>query len=312
MKKISFIVACYNLKEYIIRCLETLVSQNIPTSEYDIIVVNDGSSDDSLALITEFAHLHDNIRIIDQQNQGLSEARNSGFRTVNSKYVWFIDGDDWISHNCLHDLLHVCEQNNLDMFGVAPSIPYQDDFQSVYNAAISVSPVLPGKERLLTGLYIVGAWAYIFKTDFLHNNNLWFKKGIYFEDVEFISRVLYCAQRVALLEGFSVYNYFVRENSICNSFSSLHISSTLAVARSLVDFSETTASQRVMQQRFKELAADMVLFGLKMMKTQREEFIQVKKFLVQTRKDNLYPFLLCGTTAKKKIFIFYCGMCAHA
>ncbi len=106
MIKISIIVAAYNIENYIRKCIESVVSQL--TEETELIVVNDGSTDNTSMLLTELQkkfHFH----LVNQSNKGLSGARNSGIKVANGKYLWFIDGDDWITDNALIQLLpHTC------------------------------------------------------------------------------------------------------------------------------------------------------------------------------------------------------------
>ena len=128
MSKLSFIVPVYNMEEYVGRCLNSLLNQDIPFTEYEIIVVNDGSTDSSLKILHEYAEKHANIRIVTQENKGLSAARNIGLREATGEYIWHIDSDDWIVENCASRLLELCKRDDLDMLEVAPSIAATPNF----------------------------------------------------------------------------------------------------------------------------------------------------------------------------------------
>lgn len=100
--KLSIIVPVYNVEKYIIKCISSLLCQDY--ADYEIIIVNDGTEDRSIKLIQQnFDDLR--IRIINQENQGLSQARNTGMKEACGEYVWFFDSDDWVSENVLGNIV---------------------------------------------------------------------------------------------------------------------------------------------------------------------------------------------------------------
>ena len=86
---LSIIIPVYNVEDYIIKCLNSCVSQDIPLESYEIIAVNDGSKDSSLQKLNQFSKDYSNIRVISQENKGLSGARNTGLREAKGDYIWF-------------------------------------------------------------------------------------------------------------------------------------------------------------------------------------------------------------------------------
>ena len=95
MNKISIVVPVYNVKEsYLTKCLESIIHQTM--KEIEIILVDDGSSNDSLKICNKFAEKDKRIIIIQQKNQGVSVARNNGIKISNSEYIMFVDSDDWL------------------------------------------------------------------------------------------------------------------------------------------------------------------------------------------------------------------------
>ena len=105
MLKLSIIIPVYNVEKYIEKCLVNCAQQDCCTDSYEIIVVNDGTKDNSLAIAEDVARRYDNIYITSQLNAGLSEARNKGLSLAKGEYVWFVDSDDWIDTNCLTDIM---------------------------------------------------------------------------------------------------------------------------------------------------------------------------------------------------------------
>ncbi len=98
---LSIIIPVYNAEKFIHDCLNSLLNQDISAEEYEIICVNDGSTDNSLAILQDYAKSNPNVVVIDKPNGGVSQTRNKGLAASRGEYVWFIDSDDWIARNCL-------------------------------------------------------------------------------------------------------------------------------------------------------------------------------------------------------------------
>lgn len=113
MYKISAVIPIYNVSEHLVRCLDSVISQSLPF--FEIVLVNDGSTDNSGSIADDFAKKHDNIRVIHQANQGLSAARNAGLDVLSGEYVVFIDSDDYISSSANEKLLSILQQSDADI-----------------------------------------------------------------------------------------------------------------------------------------------------------------------------------------------------
>ena len=104
--KLSIIVPVYNVEKYIVKCISSLLDQQ--TNDYEIIIVNDGTKDKSIDLIKKTFN-DSKIAIIEQENQGLSAARNTGVRHSKGEYIWFVDSDDWITEGCVDKLIPILD-----------------------------------------------------------------------------------------------------------------------------------------------------------------------------------------------------------
>ena len=104
MKKISLIVPVYNVEDFVARCLNSLLEQNMSYEDYEIIIVNDGSTDSSLEIIQPYLEKYPNCKLIDKPNGGLSSARNAGLNVALGEYIWFVDSDDFIMPNLLDEI----------------------------------------------------------------------------------------------------------------------------------------------------------------------------------------------------------------
>lgn len=222
MIKISLIIPTYNVEKYLEKCILSCINQDLPSDEYEIIIVNDGSTDTSLEIATRLAEEYHNIQIISQENKGLSGARNTGLLAAQGTYVWFIDSDDWIDTNCLSEMLSQAFSCDLDVLMFDLKFTYEDGTvkkkTTVQSSQRSQSKIYSGLEFLnkLYGLQTY-AWLFIIKRDFLIDNNLSFAEGIYYEDMDFSPRMLLQAKKIKYLPR-NIYNYFQRPGSILNSY----------------------------------------------------------------------------------------------
>ena len=214
--KLSVVVPIYNVEVYLRRCLDSLINQTM--DDYEVILIDDGSSDKSGAIADQYEKEYKIIKVIHQQNKGLSGARNTGLRAAHGKYVVFVDSDDWIEINTLKLLVNEAERWNLDV-GVA-------DFRYVYENGVETenlekplrcSEALTGpiffkdSMKILSSLATV--WKSIYRTSFLIENHLFFREGFNHEDEEWTPRVYLKAQRVKNIP-IIFYNYFIHTDTI--------------------------------------------------------------------------------------------------
>lgn len=233
MIKISLVIPVYNVEKYLEKCLNSCVNQDIPIDEYEIIIVNDGTKDNSLNIANEFEQKYSNIKVYSQENQGLSATRNRGLFLANGEYVWFIDSDDWIERNCLKSVIEEIQGNDLLVMGYIEA--YDDESR---NKVISYkNHNLRNGKQLLSERFFPQAQMYIYRRTFLLESNLKFFEGIYHEDTEFTPRMLYFADKIKILNE-PIYYFYKRPNSITTSSNPKKAFDCIIVAKSLSVFSE--------------------------------------------------------------------------
>lgn len=98
---LSIIIPVYNMEKYLEQCLLSCMNQDLPPEDYELVCINDGSQDKSLTILRSFEQKYSNVVVIDQVNQGVSAARNTGVERAKGDYIWFVDSDDMIKPNCL-------------------------------------------------------------------------------------------------------------------------------------------------------------------------------------------------------------------
>ena len=229
--RLSIVIPVYNVERYIDRCLASCVQQNLPTSDYEIIVVNDGTPDKSMDVVRAYAQSHSNIVVIEQENKGLSEARNTGLRIAQGDYVWFVDSDDWIETDCLKSLTDQMFEYELDALQI-PIITVCDEGKNYpYDYSGLANAVYSGKELHVRSQYKYPAQFTLYKRTFLHNNNLDFCSGLYHEDMDFSPRAYFFAQRIGFYSSPVYYYEQGNSSSIMHNRSNKHVKDMLLIIR---------------------------------------------------------------------------------
>lgn len=207
--KFSIIVPVYNVEAYLDDCLTSLQSQEY--TDFEVICVNDGSTDGSREILSEWESQFSKMKIIDRANGGLSAARNTGLQAACSDYVVFVDSDDWVESTMLSRL--AAEANGKDMICFAcrrtDNNSYdiltqeQSDGWCYYNHHALEARIVP----------FVCVWQRCYRREFLMDNSLRFREGILHEDNEFTPRACLKSKRVKVIPDV-LYNYRIRSGSI--------------------------------------------------------------------------------------------------
>ena len=205
MIKVSVIVPVYNVEKYLEKCLDSLVNQTL--KEIEIIIVNDGSPDNSQKIIDRYAKKHKNIKAYIKENGGLSDARNYGIKKATGEYISFIDSDDYIANDMLEIMYNKAKNNRLDIV-VCDTINVYENGHEVYitsNYNYSNNNI---KNYLLSPPM---ACSRLYNRTLL--DKLHFKKGIYYEDLELTPKLVRYTSKVGFVnEG--LYYYLQRNGSI--------------------------------------------------------------------------------------------------
>lgn len=239
--KLSIIIPVYNVEQYIEKCLASCLEQNIPQSDYEIIVVNDGSLDGSLAIAERIAATASNMTIVSQKNGGLSAARNKGLSLAKGEYVWFIDSDDTIKENCLKSIVEQCFSQDLDLLAICAANIIEN--QAIRRFSYTDKAIVSGIEVLKSGMMQHCAPFTIYRTRLLKENNMEFYIGIYHEDSEWSPRVYFFAKRIGFTNDI-LYFVTINPNSITRSVNPQKGFDYLTVANSIDRFYNTSTNKR--------------------------------------------------------------------
>ena len=210
--KFSVIVPVYNVEAYLEQCLESLKVQDY--GDFEVVCVNDGSTDGSREILTAWESRMPQMRIIDRKNGGLSAARNTGLEAATGDYIVFVDSDDWVESTMLGTLATAIDNEDMVCFacqrtdsGRSDTLSTeQNDGWSYYNRHALETRIVP----------FVCVWQRCYRKQFLLDNSLWFREGILHEDNEFTPRACLKAKSIKVIPDV-LYNYRVRPNSIMTS-----------------------------------------------------------------------------------------------
>lgn len=228
--KLTIILTVYNKEKYLHKAFEALLNQKeAKEGDYEVLAVNDGSSDGSTAILEEYAIKDSRVRILAQQNQGLSMARNNGVDAALGEYVWFVDADDVISTNAVKLICQAIDSNP----DVIPIYAKTDGKPFVRNAVDVKTKT--GKDVLINRHWEQCGVFWILQRKFLFDNNLRFMPGVYHEDAEFTPRMLYTAKTVKVIPEV-LYTVYVDENGITQVPRAKRAFDYLIVAESISKF----------------------------------------------------------------------------
>lgn len=210
--KISIIIPVYNVAQYLRQCLDSVLSQSY--NNIEIIIVNDGSTDDSLSICEEYLQKDERILLLNKANGGLSDARNFGLPKATGDYIWFVDSDDWIVANAIEILVANLSKMRCEVLGFS-FINYFEDTHKFSDIAYSQSiGVTTGNDYILKSTFFFpSAWSHIYSRAFLEKHQLTFKVNQLHEDDYFNFGCFGRITSIAKIED-GLYYYRRRENSI--------------------------------------------------------------------------------------------------
>lgn len=199
--KLSIIVPVYNVEKYIRPCIESIFRQGLDDSDFEIIIVNDGTKDRSMEMITDIISQHQNITVIHQENQGLSVVRNNGIALAKGEYILMPDSDDLLIEHSLPKLLEAALYTKADLV-VADFLEMKDEEIDKMNGNLPQQEKFTFKEKTGEQLILEDlnphecyVWRTLFRKAFIIENNIKFVPGIYIQDVPFTHECYIKAQK---------------------------------------------------------------------------------------------------------------------
>lgn len=276
--KFSLIIPVYNVEAYLTTCIESCEKQDIPQSEYELIVVNDGSTDSSLSIIKQLSAKYSNISVISQINKGLSGARNTGIKNISGEYVWFIDSDDFISENVLGGLYSCLKEFDLEVLHIG--YQYVDNGgNKLAQLSLDRNKVIMDGISFLNKIQLDGfyAWSFIFKTSLLIKHSFGFKERIIFEDNEIIPEIILKSKRISSYSNVA-YCYRQRENSLVHTVTLKMTDDLFSVCKKYKNYSQDITRSKQEKEIFRNLFTEfMISYYVLLSKIEKREYPLAKQ-----------------------------------
>ncbi len=206
MAKVTIIIPVYNSEKYIGKCLDSILKQTY--KDFEILVINDGSKDNSKNIIDEYVQKYPKvIKAIHQENMGVSKTRNKAIKLVNTKYIMFMDNDDFIDEDYIEVLINNAQQQDQDIVISGYRRPNQDG---------KILKQMKLQNEQWSKMMVLAPWAKIYKKDYIIENNIEFLDNNIGEDVYFNLQAMLLSDKIKIIDYIG-YNWFFNTASVSNT-----------------------------------------------------------------------------------------------
>lgn len=230
MAKVSVIVPVYNTEQYIEKCLESLVNQTL--DDIEIVLINDGSTDESLSIMTKYKEKYaDKILLISQENAGQGVARNLGISKCSGEYIGFVDSDDYVNLSMYETMWEKANEENLDL--VECRYQYIDEKNKELKQYGDVRPYRDCNDMFIDPL--VSPWNKLVKADILKRINSVFAEGVIYEDTAFFLKIIPHIKKSGFVDQALVY-HINRGTSTMNANKNKRVGDIFKVLKGIIDY----------------------------------------------------------------------------
>lgn len=283
----------YNASQYIERCLNSIYHQGLNVNEFEVIVINDGSTDNSLEIVKDYLTSYKNIRFFSQKNSGQGAARNLGIKYATGEYILFLDSDDFLLPQSINKILSIVKHVSCDVINflmevelptgnVKESYLYHYDYDKIYS----------GKELLLrTGINIGSACSSLYKRSFILQNNIFFPVDMKHEDVFFSYQIYTFASRVIFTKTHAYYYCWHPDSTDRNkSYENLKLLqlSDISQAYYLNKLSLDKRVNKELREHLKKIS-NSTLMSLFWSILRNSSVLSKREFKEECRRRGLYP-----------------------
>ena len=218
---LSIIIPVYNLQDYVVKALDSIYDQNEDEKLFEVIVVDDGSTDNSLAVITEYAIRHTNIHVYTQPNGGVSRARNLALQQVNGYYLTFLDADDRFANNSLSQLFRLIQgTSSADVFYCRTFVLYPSGEKEshLWQYHFNTEKPYDGND-MIAFHYVNGGsvWGGLYRTSYIREQQLSFAEDVANAEDTIFNYILYSRNPRIMFADIRLNNITVREGSASRS-----------------------------------------------------------------------------------------------
>ena len=262
--KLSIIIPMYNAEPYIRKCLASCLDQDLPFTEYEIVVVDDGSGDGGPAIVEEVAAVAASegkamVRVLRQAIAGQGAARNRALEIAEGDYIWFVDADDWIRSRCLAELLSLAEGFDVLAFGATNYAVSEGNLVAQDVFSYPEDRVTTGREHFIRVNERVKVCPpfYLFRRTFLLDHSLRFPVGLFHEDAQFTPEAVLLAGPMRITRG-TYYGRLIRAGSTMQSLNFNRIRNLHSVAANLMEFKVSQKMDTTLGRAFDSYLSNIV------------------------------------------------------
>lgn len=220
MPKVSVIIPVYNAEKYLHKCVDSVINQTL--DDIEIILVDDGSTDNSPVICDDYERKHDNIKVFHKENGGLSSARNMGMDKATGEYIGFVDSDDYIAPEMYEKLYHASKKLGCDMAICNYQVVKDSNMLSIgkiefpENRRVNQNEVRTLMQTSNKRGFLWFVWKSIYKRDLLQQNGVRFIEGNIIEDTPFNMEAMLCSEGIVFFNE-PLYYYEQTDNSLMRS-----------------------------------------------------------------------------------------------
>ena len=299
--KISIVIPVYNVEKYLQECVDSVVKQSYKNIE--IILVDDGSKDNSPKLCDELAKADDRIKVIHKENGGLSSARNTGMKVITGDYFVFLDSDDyWVDLDFLKNIVNekLIMKPDIIVFGYLKYKKLLEEYtrnKDLENQINCVTKRETFKQLILNDKLHSPAWNKIFSSKLL-SKDTFFIEGIYSEDIDWIARMIILANKIMYYDDY-IYFYRENENSITHSITRKNIIDLVGQIKRVVAYSEKIKNEDYYEWYMNYCAYQYITFLNNVVTIDKKE--DVSEFVEEMKS---YTYLLNYHNNKKVDLVY--------
>lgn len=296
---LSIIIPLYNAEKYIKRCIQSIYAQNLNSNNFEVLVINDESSDEGPEIVNRLIKQHPNLFLFHQKNQGPGVARNKGREKSKGNYIYYLDADDYLSPNGFTGLVDKMKERKLQVLGFSSTIarPEKDLVSITDNDKKQLEPVMSGYEFLAKYRYRNEVWWYIIEKDYLNQIDLSFDNSRMMEDIRFTMELFLKAQRVAFLP-IKIHHYFEHPDSILHTTEKVHFNNLIKdFRRTVKEFKpiiarlNTNSTQHInVLHKLKARQESFVFFTIIRFLKSDLAYSELNNILSEAKSCNAYPF----------------------
>ncbi|MBR1526268.1 MAG: glycosyltransferase [Prevotella sp.] len=315
MFRLSIIIPMYNSEKYISDCLDSILHINLNKEDYEVIIVNDGSTDKSKDIVDTYIANNDNFKYIEQENLGAAYARNAGLKHSEGEYVWFVDADDKIDSSEFEKAIEELRSHKgIEVLAFyLKEVTEKGQFINVSckHDSLPLYEEISGTDAIVKGYSPSSVCSMFVRLKMIKDNELFFRGGMTHEDVEFTYRMMAVAKSVVFTEHIP-YLYIYHDNTVTTSINverkTKYMCDELLVYQSFMSLAERHSDNLLLSSTIKNRADD-ILFGLLLtLFRNRKQWspLGINKAVIDRMIElGLYPINTKPYSWKKKIILSF-------